>query len=265
MSKMEVNPQSAWLPLTPRGVATFAHATTGRLWVVQFVFALLTAAAVGWLAQSEIIPTVTRAIWQLPDQGEIRSQRLDWRGPTPQLLAEGGLLALTVDVDHSGDLRPSSDMQVEFGKEDYRIRSLFGMMEGRYPEGWVIAFNRLDLEPKWGAWRPAFLAGAVGGTVVWLMVTWTLLALLYSPVVMLVGFFVNRRMPLSVSRRLCGAALMPGALVMTAAIVAYNIGLLDLVGLLSAFGLHLAVGWVYLFLSLLFVAGAPQKKNPFTS
>lgn len=260
--------QSAWLPLTPRGVAAFAHATTGRLWLVQFIFAMLVAAVVGWWMQTALFPTISRAIWQLPNEGEIRSQRLDWRGQSPQLLADGGPLALTVDLEHSGNMRPLADVQVEFGKEKYRVRSLFGVMEGRYPAGWVIAFNNTELRPKWGAWRSMFLAGAVGGTVVWLMVTWCLLAAIYAPVIRIAGEFADRDLNFVRSWRLAGAALMPGAVIMTASILAYGIGLMDLVGLMFAFGVHLAAGWVYLFLSLLFVPGISaggRDNNPFVS
>jgi hypothetical protein len=142
------------------------------------------------------------------------------------------------------------------------------VMDVRYPAGWVIAFNSTELKPKWGAWRPVFLAGAVGGTVVWLMITWSLLAAIYAPAIRIAGEFADRDLDFIRSWRLAGAALMPGAIIMTASIVAYGIGLMDLVALLFAFGVHLAVGWVYLFLSLLFVPGVSaggQKKNPFAS
>ena len=260
--------RSAWLPLTPRGVAAFAHATTGRLWLVQFIFALLSATAVGWFMENNLFPTISRAITQLPETGEVRTQKLDWRGVSPAMLADSGLLALTVDLEHSGEVRPVADVQVEFGKTDFRVRSLFGVMEGSYPAGWVIAFNSTELKPKWGAWRPAFLAGAVGGTVVWLIMTWSLLALLYAPVIRLAGEFADRDLNLGGSWRLAGAALMPGAVIMVASIFAYGIGLMDLVSLLFAFGVHLAAGWVYVFLSLLFVpglTGVGKKSNPFAS
>ncbi|HMP84546.1 MAG TPA: hypothetical protein PKA41_17770, partial [Verrucomicrobiota bacterium] len=237
----------AWMPLTPRGVAAFAHATTGRLLLVQFLFALTAGIVVAWFAQFAVFPVISRAIAQLPEQGEIRSRQLDWRGDSPQLLAEGGVLALTVDLNHAGDVRPLADVAVEFGRDGWRARSLFGIMEARYPSGWVIAFNRAELNPKWGAWRPVFLAGAVAGTTVWLMLTWAFLAALYAPVVRVAGEFADRDLDFVRSWRMSAAALMPGALIMTASIAAYGIGLMDLVGFLFAFGIHLAVGWVCLF------------------
>jgi hypothetical protein len=248
-------------------VAAFAHAPTRRLLLVQFIFAFLASAAIGWLLYNECFSTVTRAIDQLPAEGEIRSAQLDWRGPSPQMLAEGRLLAVTVDLNHTGGLRSAADLQLEFGRESFRFRSLLGAMDGRYPAGWIIAFNRTTLKPLWGAWRQAFLVGAIAGSIVSLLISWALLAALYSPAVTALGLVTNRDLDLARSWRLAGAALMPGALIMTAAIVSYGLDFIDLVTLMFAFGLHFVVPWVYLFLSLLFVpsaaAGAGVKKNPF--
>jgi hypothetical protein len=68
------------------------------------------------------------------------------------------------------------------------------------------------------------------------------------------------------SWRLAGAALMPGALLMTAAILLYGIGFLNLVSFGFIFGAHFLIGWIYLFVSLLFVPRAPiavNQGNPF--
>ena len=263
---MDDQTKPAWLPLTPSGVAAFAHASTGRLLLVQAIFALLTGAVVAWFLQWECFPTVSRAIEQLPADGEIRSAKLDWHGETPVMLAEGRFLALTVDLNHTGGLRSPADVQVEFGATDFRVRSLFGMLEGRYPDGWIIEFNREELKPRWGAWRPALLAGAVAGVVVSLMLTWWCVAAVYCYPVRLAAYFADRDLDLAGSWRLSCAALMPGGLVMTVGILAYGIGLLNLVALLFVFGVHWMVGWVYLILGLLCARGSsgkPSDKNPF--
>jgi uncharacterized membrane protein YkvI len=49
---------------------------------------------------------------------------------------------------------------------------------------------------------------------------------------------------------------MPGALLMTAAILLYGIGFLNLVSFGFIFGAHFLIGWIYLFVSLLFVPRA---------
>jgi hypothetical protein len=101
----------------------------------------------------------------------------------------------------------------------------------------------------------------------WCMASWWLLATLYFLPVWLGGFFTNRDLNLSQSWKLAGAALMPGALVMTLAMVVYGFGVLDLVQLTAAAGAHLIVSWVYLVWSVWAApksrAIAPATANPF--
>src|SRR5215469_7908147 len=87
----------AWQPITPRGVSAFAYASWGRLVLVQFVFALLAAVAVVWFLRTACFPTIHRAIQKLPDQGEIKSGRLNWYNNSPMPLAEGHFLEFNVD------------------------------------------------------------------------------------------------------------------------------------------------------------------------
>ena len=59
---------------------------------------------------------------------------------------------------------------------------------------------------------------------------------------------------------------MPGALLLTAAIVLYDFAALDLVQFCFIFSAHFALGWIYLFLSQLFLPrtdSALPKGNPF--
>ena len=60
---------------------------------------------------------------------------------------------------------------------------------------------------------------------------------------------------------------MPGALLAAAAVLLYNSGLLNLVSLGFIFAAHFVLGWIYLFLSLLFLPRSPvalNGGNPFT-
>src|SRR5690349_5285327 len=128
MSVVNSPDQSAWEPITPRGVAAFARASFGRLWLVQFIIALLVAGAVVWLLYSGVFPTVREAIRRLPDAGDIRGAKLDWRGSSPVSLAEGNIIAFTVDLDHTGDVRSPAHFQIEFGREDVMVHSLLGYL-----------------------------------------------------------------------------------------------------------------------------------------
>ena len=259
-------PPVAWEPLTPRGVAAFARARLSRLLLAQFVVASLAAASVVWFLSDGCFPAVRAAIRNLPAAGEIRAGRLDWSHRKPQLLAEGHFLAFIVDPDHGGQIHSPADVQIEFGERTVRVYSLLGYRDFPYPADQIISFNRTDLEPLWGAWEPEWLAITVLAVVAILMLTWALLATVYFLPAWLIGYFTNRDLNLCGSWKLAGAALLPGALLLTAAIVLYDFAALDLVQFCFVFGAHVALGWIYLFLSQLFlprIDSAPPKGNPF--
>lgn len=261
-------PAFAWEPITPRGVAAFARASFERLFVVQSIVALLAAASVVWLLSKGIFPTVEAAIGQLPDSGEIHSGKLEWRADSPVMLAEGRIIALSVDLEHGGSLRSPADFQFEFGRESLVVYSLFGETEIKYPRGYVIAANQTDARPIWGAWAPDILGLSAIGTFFGLLIVWALLASFYCLPVWLICFYTNRDLGLGASWRLAGAALMPGALLLSASLVlyTYSVGGFDFVQLCFAFGMHLVIGWIYVFVSPMFLNRAlpSQKKNPFT-
>ena len=188
MSNSDQPPRSAWEPLTPRGVAAFAHATVGRLLLVQFLVAFLAAASVVSFLERDWFPVVREAVHQLPDQGELSRAELKWSGETPQQLAENPFLGLAVDLYHSGKIGRASHLQVELGKTDFRIYSLLGYQVFDYPPEWNLPFNRTELEPWWGAWEP-WLATIVAVTLVLgLLLTWNALAVIYCVPVRIISF-----------------------------------------------------------------------------
>ena len=171
-----------------------------------------------------------------------------------------------MDLDHSGQIGPASDVQIEFGRKTVRVFSLLGYLEWNYPAGYLFAFNRNTLEPLWGAWATELLFLAAAAVMVGLLLCWSLLATLYFLPLWLLGFFANRDLNFRQSWRLAGAALIPGALLMTAAVFLYGIGFLNLVSFGFIFGAHFVIGWIYLFVSLLFVPRtitAASGTNPF--
>ncbi len=234
---------------------------------MQFLVALLNAAAVMWLAYDGWLPTIHSAMRHLPETGQIRSGRLDWRGESPAVLAEGPFVAFNVDLNHAAEYRSPAHIQIEFGKDDFYVYSLLGYAAGRYPAGWVIAFNRDELQPWWGAWEPVLLAVAGAVVAVLLMLAWQVLATAYFLPAWLAGFFENRALNLRGSWRLAGAALMPGALLMAVAILAYDFGVFDLVRLAFVAIGHLLISWIYLLISPLFLPRHPAMPaspgNPF--
>jgi hypothetical protein len=262
----ETRKKFAWEPLTPRGVAAFAHAKFNRLFLVQFAVALIGAVSVIWFLDDGCFPTIRAAIQNLPDTGKIESGKLDWRGESSQMLAEGKFLAFDVDLNHSGQINSTADLQIEFGKESVRVFSLLGYSEFVYPPDRFAPFNRTELEPLWGAWAAEILFIAAVTTVIGLLLSWWILATIYFLPVWILGFFANRDLNFRASWKLSGAALMPGALLMAAGIFLYGFGALDLVQLGFIFSAHFVLGWIYLFVSLLFlprISEAKPKANPF--
>ena len=257
---------AAWQPVTPQGVAAFAHAPWRRLLLVQLIVALLVGIATAWFIQLSYYPTITSAIEQLPVKGVIRAGKLTWNSAQPTVLAAGRFLALTVDLDHAGQKRTVADVQFEFGRTNVFIHSLLGYAVVNYPRDWVFASNRNEIEPLWGAWRPPILVLTVLGVAAALMASWYLLATLYAGPIWLLGFYLNRDLDWRRSWRFCGATLLPGAILMLFAISFYTLGVMDLVQLSFVYASHLVLGWVYLLVALFFVRRVGETsapKNPF--
>ncbi|EEF57312.1 hypothetical protein [Pedosphaera parvula] len=267
MSNTVQNGSQAWEPLTPRGVASFARASIGRLWFVQLIVAALAAATIGWFFNTSIFPVVRQAIQQLPLEGEIRFHQLSWSGDSPLELAESHLLGIAVDLDHTGRIGREPNFQIEFGRDDLRVFGLLGEFSFDYPSGWRVGFNRKELEPWWGAREPGMLMIITLATIVGLMICWTVLATLYFVPIKIISFFQNRDLQWRGSWKLAGAAQMPGALFFTCVVVAFTLNWFDLIGLAGFAVIHLLIGWLYLFVSPLFLSRdplvAPATTNPF--
>ena len=254
-------------PFTPRGVAVFARVPLNRLLLVQFIFALVAGIVVAWVFHSSYFPVIQSAIESLPDDGEIRAGRLNWTGDSPQKLAENDFLALDVDMDHSGQFRSTADIQIEFGRKSLRVLSPFGYyVDLFYPANQTMPFNRPELDPLWNAWRAIILFFIIATTLIALLVSWWLLATIYLFPAWLLGFFTNRDLDLRASWKLSGAALLPGALLMTIGILLYGLGFIGLVPLGFIFGAHFILQWLYLFFGSMFLSRASTsdpKGNPF--
>ncbi len=259
----------AWQPLTPRGVAAFARATVGRLLIVQFIFTIPAVVAVVLVVSHAWFPSITEAIRALPAGSEIRGGRLDWRGENPARLSEGNFLSLIVDLEHAGAARNSaSHIQIEFGRQNVRVFSLLGFTDFPYPQGWIVSFQKADLEPWWGSRQPSILAITVLVVIVGLMLSWAVLATIYTLPAWLGGLYGNRDLTFLGSWRLAGAAVLPGSLFMTTAVFAYGCGGFDVLRLAMAGVIHILIGWTYVILAIMRLPAAPEvvaapKENPF--
>jgi hypothetical protein len=233
------------------------------------VFAILVAGLVVWCVDTAWCPTISRAIRQLPEQGEIRQSRLHWQDPAPRLLAAGHFLAFIADPNHTGRIRAPSHVQVEFGRDRVRFISVLGYADVPYPSGQsAVAFNRKELQPWWGAWRPPLLWITFALVCLALMLTWWVVALVLAGPAWFMAFFANRRLDARGSWKLAGAALLPGALLMAVSILLYGLGVLDHVQLLAAAAVHLLIDFAYVLGSPIRcprLGVATRGKNPFAA
>ncbi|HYV28153.1 MAG TPA: hypothetical protein VFA77_11505 [Candidatus Eisenbacteria bacterium] len=259
----------AWQPLTFGGVAAFAHASFKRLFFIQFICAAAATASVLWFLDQVWLPRVFQAIRQMPVEGEIRHGRLDWRGPSPQLLAESHFLAFIVDLNNEGTTRSPAQIEVLFRQKDFKINSLFGFLQSAYPPNYRMGFNQPELQAWWGAWQPWIVGGGTVLLLTTFFLMWWTLATLYFLPAWLAGYFGNRDLSLAGSWRLAGAGLLPGGLFLTGIIVFYGMGYLDVVHLVLATIAHFAIGLVYLIggivKSATHAAAGTEKENPFST
>jgi len=257
-------------PITPRGVVGFAYAGVLRLWLGQLIAAILVALSVLWFFNDSCVPAVDKAIRNLNSNGEILSGELFWHGESPVILSEERFLALVIDLNHSGTIHCTSDVQVEFGRDSIRVFSLVGYTDFYYPynpPNETIPVSREALEPLWGAWLPEIQAILVAVILIGLMLLWNVLGTIYWLPVWLAGFLAGRDLDLVAAWRLAGASLLPCGLLLALGIFLFDFGVLDLVQISFVIAAHLLLGWIYLFVSLLFLprrgSGKKSKKNPF--
>lgn len=253
-------------PFTPRGVAMFARKKFSRLLLAQIIIVLLASFSLAWFLNDHCFSVIGNAIQKLPDAGKISYGKLNWYGDSPEKLAEGKVLAIDVDLDHSGAIHSTADMQVEFGRNSVRIYSFLGYSEFFYSRYWPAPFNRTDLQPVWGAWSSVILFAIAAIIIIALLLSWAILATIYFFPVWLFGFYTNRNLNFRDSWKLSAAALLPGALLMIVGIWLYEFGFVNLISCSFIFAAHFVVGWIYLALSLIFlprIPGGQAKTNPF--
>jgi hypothetical protein len=237
---------------------------------VQFAVASLSAASVLALFEFGWNPSINQAIEQLTSQAEIRDGELLWTGPLPERLGRGSFVAFVIDPDNSGKLGEAADIEWIFTQTELHIRSLFGYLQLAYPANEIISLDHQHLKPWWGAWRPVVYAGIGAVCVVGLLALWWTLAVLYVLPVRVGAFYLDREITWKGAWRLAGAAVLPGALFMDLATLAYALNRLNLLHLLAAAAAHIVVGWIYVFAATIRLTplksgstGAIRPKNPF--
>jgi hypothetical protein len=261
----------AWEPLTPRGIASFAAARFGRLFLVELIVALIAAGVAVWFLYSTWFPSISETIRRLPQQGLIDYGELKWAGKPLEIVHERRpFISFIVDLEGQTRGNPGTDLSLHFRKHQCQLWSPLGRLFIPYPRKWQVEFNRPELEPRWGAWAPIVVGLVVLSIPSLLLPMWAVLASVYFWAVWLLAYFTNRQVTWGGSWRLASAALMPGAVLLLTGIVFYGLGWLDFWRLLLSFALHILAGWVFLVLGTMHLPRlpadvAPPKGNPFQS
>lgn len=257
---------SPWQPLTFGGVAAFAAGTFGRLGRLLAFASLFCTACLLWFIVAVVVPVVDQAVARLPDQGVIRGGRLQWPLSGVTQLATSPVLAIQVDPTPPRAGGAASDLEVVFGPESLRLGCLLGQVRIPYPTGYEVALSHDAADAWWKAWQPAFVAGFGVGTFLGLLGTWGILATLYTGPVRTVAFYADRGLSWTGAWRLSAAALMPGAMLVSVAVVFYGLHRLSLPALLLAWLVHLPVGWLYAFIApFCLPRNLSTASNPFGS
>jgi hypothetical protein len=262
-------PTAAWQPLTFGGVAAFASARLGRLLLLGLVSSAIFGGGLVWFLDRDYCPVVLQAIQKMPDSARVADGKL--QGVPDNLISESKLLAIAVTSERAAEIGQGADVQLQVRQKDFCVSSIFRPdwgLEFNYDRGSALNLSRSAVEPWWSAWQPVLLASAGVRAVVAVFASCIVLAAIYSAPAKFAAWFADRDLSWTGAGRLCFAAMMPGALVMTFAVVLYGSQAIDLVKLSFFWLAHLVVGWVY-------VAGGvwarprlfPRliEKNPFAS
>ena len=260
------NRAAAWQPFTPRGVAAFAISGFGRIFLLLCAVALISAGTVIWFLHTAWFPTIRAAIHELPPQGQIVGQELRTPRLSSKPLAEHRFLGFVVLLSGSDSTDLSSHIAVKFRRRNVDVCSIFGCLRFDYPPGWIIEFNRTELEPRWAAWEPILLGGAAVAVFPGLLLIWAALSFLYSIVAWIVAKIRKRLLSWPGSWAMCAAAIVPGALLLVACVWTYGLGVLDVLQFVVLVVIHFLSVWVYVGFALGALpkrALAPTSANPF--
>ncbi|HEX4119994.1 MAG TPA: hypothetical protein VH619_05140 [Verrucomicrobiae bacterium] len=262
-------PAGAWQPLTFGGAAAFASARIGRVLLVGLLAAAVFAVGFVWLLQRDYSPIFLQAIQHMPETARIADGRL--QGVPDNIITESKVLAIAVTPATSEEIGQDADLQLQLRQTDFCVTSIFQPDRGlvfQYGSGNSLNMARSAVEPWWGAWLPVLLTAAGLIALVFLFASWAFLAAVYMAPAKFIAWFADRNLSWRAAWKLNFAAMAPGALVMTFAVLLYGWHRIELVQLSFFWLAHLVMGWVYvagavLALPRLFPRAFPRK-NPFT-
>lgn len=251
------SPQPPAQPFTPAGIAALAGRPSW--WVAVWWLTALAAAVIvirlAWAATWEAaLDEASRAL--PPAAGAIADGRLAWSNAAPVLTLHGGpFLGVAVCPADPTARGRTADVQLVLHAGGFAFGSLFGTLSLPYPPALRLPLDAVTTPGTWAGWRgPARNAVTLAAAVV-LPAAWLGLTALYTPPLWLWCRVLGRPATFRACARMAGAALVPGALLMTGAVALYALGGLQLEGLLLAQPAHLVPGWILCLL-------APRHRPP---
>lgn len=246
MTEAPSTPALLWHPFTPKGVAGAAAAPRWQVWIAMGLTATLAVFSLLNFLNQCWRPVIVEAIEHLEDGGLIRNGILQPGGAkTDATLARNRHLAIGLNWTDTSLRDQASDVRVFLQLDRALVCSLFGCVAVSYKSLGDMPIGRTETGAWWRAWSPFLNGAAALGLVLFLIVSWWLLGILYAWAIRLLAFYLDRQVDFTGAARVAQAALIPGALWLTAALFAYANDWLDLVGLLVVFVMHVPVGWLY--------------------
>lgn len=249
-------------PLTPKGISVYAKARLSQLLGVWMVFGIICSTSILWTVNQIWFPAIESAIASLPEKGEIVEGHLNYV-KEPIKLVETKFLSIYLNPTQD-DLSDTSDVQIVFGANELRLRSIFGWLWFNYPLNLYLPLNKQELLPWWGAYATGIKAAIFGFFLILLVIIWAFCGWLYSFPGRLIAIILRRNLDLAAGWKISCAGQMPAAIVACAALILYAQLYLDLTGFVIAFLAHFLVGWSYIFISIFYLEKIQvEPKNPF--
>ena len=233
------------IPSTFGGVAAVALRPFGCLLFWQIAVATAAAFVVAWSASIAWAKGFHRAALAVPSEGLIEQGRLQWPDRRAVVLHEDGFVSLVIDPEARRDAGLASDVGLSLEGRGIAARSVLGWISIPYPPEFRLRLNRVEATGLVAAWRVPVLIGLGFAVFFGLILAWWSLTTLYGILLWAFGGPVRRDLSFTEGWRLAGAALLPGAVLMTAAIGLYANRQLGIVGLLLAMPVHIVLGWLY--------------------
>ncbi len=258
-----------WQPFTGGGVASFARASSVRLFAFQSAFALVGALAMVLALRLAWLPPVEDALLRLPEaDARIRWGRLTWPAPDSVLLGERPQFSIGVTPTGGSALGQGSDVQFDLRPGELRIHGLLGFAAMPYPPNLDLPLTRTGGQAAWDAWRSPLLIAAGILTLITLLILWWLQALIYALPAWGLAAIAKRSPGAGGAWKLCSAALLPATLILLGALLLYAVRAIPPTGLAIGGVISIVAGWCWILWAITKLPASPRKptkSNPFNS